>query len=241
MGTTLSAALRDKYESLKGTPYRVTLQQIANSVGHTPGYITQLHSGTADIAVPKWHGEKIHALLRTYRFTVAEMRDFSARHQLVTLGAYLDYARAMSNEKRVREGGPQVRHFGAASAGDFEAAATAPEHDLVDIPTNILRGHKSDDVFALDIDPHSLLCPTVIVRFPPGARLFFHTGMKPSVAGQVVCARLVVSGVSVVRSWDAERPFTTVTSHSGERRPVIVDDANPDSVVGVLIGASLVF
>jgi SOS-response transcriptional repressor LexA len=237
---TLAQFLRARYVEALETADRFTLQEVATAAGYSQAYITQLHAGSADTAVPKWPGEKAVAFLRAHRFTTTEIRAAAERFDLGNILMYLDYVR-VSVPLRVKEGSAKVRFLGSVSAGRFGTAFVDDEGEYVDVPAHVLRHHDVADIFALDVTGDSMVTDDARGAIPPGARAYFHARLRPS-PGQVVCCRLTASDdLSVIKVYRPGQEFTTLESINRKHRPIVVDADNPAKLEGVLIGVSIPF
>ncbi len=238
----LSALLRAKYLDAKETD-DLTLMGITEKVINpatgepiSQGYLTSLHQGVADRAVPKWDGERGHAFLLAHMFTTAEIREIAEQFKLTNVLKYLGYG-GSGVPVRVREGGPEVRFLGAVSAGRFGEAFSDDEGKYVDIPSHILRHHETADIFAVDITGDSMVSEDARGAMPEGARAYFHHRLRPS-PGQIVCCRLENEDLSVIKVFKRNGEFVSLESLNRKHRPIVIDEDNPARVEGVLIGIS---
>ncbi len=237
---TLAQFLRARYTAALETADRFTLQEVARLTGYSQAYITQLHAGSADTAVPKWPGERAVAFLQAHKLTTTEIRETAERYGLGNVTMYLDYVRA-SVPLRVKEGSPKVKFLGAVSAGRFGAGFADDEGEYVDIPAHVLRHHDAADIFALDVVGDSMISDDARGAIPPGSRAYFHSLLRPS-PGQIVCCRLMArDDLSVVKVYKPGLEFTTLGSLNRKHRPIVVDEDNPATLEGVLIGVSIPF
>lgn len=238
--TSLAKLLRDRYLEVKDSdqdPY--TLHDLAESIGISQAYVSTLHAGTADRAVPKWPGDRVYTFLMAHRFTTQELREIAERFELKQLLAYLE-ASGRPMGMRVARGALEVRFLGAVSAGRFGAAFADDEGEYVDIPANILRHHDPSDIFALDVVGDSMISEETRGSMPQGSRAFFHHRLRPE-PGQIVCARLERDDMSVIKVFKYNGGFVTLESLNRKHRPIVIDTDNPAVVEGVLIGVTTPF
>jgi SOS-response transcriptional repressor LexA len=235
----LSELLRKQYLDLKDTADRVTLNEVARRIGFSQSYVTGLMQGAADRAVAKWAGEKAFQLFAAFKFTTSEVREIAVAHSLDNVLTHLDLQR-VGRAVGVRVGGDRVKFLGSVSAGRFGAAFADDNGDTVTIPEQILRHHDVSDIFALEIDGDSMASDEARGRIPPGAIAYFHARLRPS-PGQIVCCRLEADDTSVIKVYQPSEKFATLESLNRKHRPIVVDDSNPASIEGVLIGVTIPF
>ena len=177
---TLGELLADKRESFRGTPEYFEQYAVANAVGFSQTYVSQIEKGVAEGRIKKWPSVRQRALLNAYRFTEDEIMRVAERFDLDPSLKRPQTQFPFNTLPELRGVGNMVElEILQAQGGTEEDPEDAGGRRTIQLFEVFLDGHNPKDCKVVELFGESMVCEDVRLSFEPGARFIINTAEEP--------------------------------------------------------------